>query len=254
MIWEPLNLDHVPEAREAGFEWRTVIHPDASTPSAHQFMSNVLAGRVLNEWTCSRSGILELALAKTLVVKLVRGNLLLPWIIAQFRVRTPVLLVRHPCAVVASQLRYGVWGEADPTQLRSVLAAYPQYEDYLRSLRSPEERLAAQWALDNLALTMPREQRSWTTVSFEQLVCRGRLELHRLLPSFGFDNVEPAIRRLSVISSSALPRSTVATRPNPLDGWRVSLARDEVREVLKVVEHFGIDVYSDALEPDYERL
>ncbi len=39
-----------------------------------------------------------------------------------------------------------------------------------------------------------------------------------------------------------------------LEGWKKHLKPDEIRQVMGVVSRFGIDVYTDAPEPDYQRL
>src|SRR6185312_3597014 len=48
----------------------------------------------------------EISKSQYFVIKDVNSNMLLPWITSNFPIR-PIYVVRHPCAVIASQLEYG---------------------------------------------------------------------------------------------------------------------------------------------------
>lgn len=112
IVDEPLNLRAFPEAEKIGFEWRTYIPPDEAESARSVFMRNVLTGRI-GYVRPSRDffGLFPtpLLLKKCkLIVKCVRANRMLAWITNQFPIQGAILLIRHPCAVVSSQVAMGV--------------------------------------------------------------------------------------------------------------------------------------------------
>ena len=106
VLFEPLHPDLVPGVRTAGFSARTYVHPDDRWMEGEAFLRRVFEGKVINEWTTREMSLREAWCAATMIIKFVRANRLLPWLCRTFEVRSPVLLVRHPCAVISSQLKF----------------------------------------------------------------------------------------------------------------------------------------------------
>ena len=65
----------------------------------------MISGRMHNAWTSSRASMRQALQAQQLLFKYVRGSALLPWFLEQPLKHKPLLLMRHPLDVVASQLR-----------------------------------------------------------------------------------------------------------------------------------------------------
>lgn len=248
ILFEPFQLDHVPQAREAQCTWRTYVHPEDDWTAGDDFVARVLDGRVLNRWTTQE--IRRPKPTTTWIVKAVRANRLLPWICSRFEIRPPVLLLRHPCAVVASQLERG-WTEAPPdpgTADHRLLAAFPDLEAVLARVRTPEEALAATWALD--ALVPLRHPGPWQVVCFEHLVTRGEAGLRPLLDRWGVPAPAGLAERLGEWSRTAASRD----RSRVVAGWRDQLEPDQVRRILETVWALGVDLYGESPEPDEARL
>ncbi len=53
--------------------------------------------------------IIEHSQRDKLLVKFCRINRMLPWFAEQFDVRGIIFIIRHPCAVVNSMMRFGQW-------------------------------------------------------------------------------------------------------------------------------------------------
>ena len=121
ILWEPLFLDADPQLPKIGFGWRTYVPPDRDRPEMEAYLRRVLTGRVLNPWTLQRTSLRDVYRVKRWIVKFVRANMLLPWLTLRFPTRRPLLLVRHPCAVVASQIRNGAWANPAISVLSRVL-------------------------------------------------------------------------------------------------------------------------------------
>jgi hypothetical protein len=242
VLFEPLQLEHVPAARRAGFRWRTFVPPGRAWPEGERFLRRVFSGRVLNGWTAREIAIPRRV--ETWIVKCVRTNRLLPWIAERFNFRRPLLIVRHPCAVVASQLNRS-WpadvGEAD--------TEHPfgdRVNDFVASLPTVEERLAAVWALDTLVPLSSPHPWPWEMLCFEHLVRGGLDVLSGVFSNWGLSTPTGIAERLSRLSSTADARTAGG---DPVTSWRGRLSASQTRRILDVVRRLGIEIYDEDVMP-----
>lgn len=160
VLWEPLHIRNQPELKEMGFTWRTVIYPGTEWPEAERLFSDILSGRRLNLHTAKMCGFKEIWKRKFWVVKFVRANGLLYWLTQKFPVKPPIVIIRHPCAVVSSQMHrrtihqtatdnvtLSEWQDGPPDFAKEFLKRYPQFEPVLHRVKSWEEILAAVWCM-----------------------------------------------------------------------------------------------------------
>ena len=101
-LWEPFHSKKgvVPK------HWGARPHPDAFSEGDSAILGEVLAGHRVNAWTCSRTPLQQAKNASQLLIKYVRGNRLLPFILDKWHLKhKPILLMRHPLDVAISQLR-----------------------------------------------------------------------------------------------------------------------------------------------------
>jgi len=98
--------------------------------------------------------LLEACQSTTMIIKFVRANRLLPWMCQTFDIRSPVLLVRYPCAVIASQLKSTAWKTISRPDAPPYIANFPLFKAALSKTEGVEVHLAAQWALDPLSALM----------------------------------------------------------------------------------------------------
>lgn len=254
VLFEPLQSNQVESARRVGFHRGSYLEPGQEDPDRERFVEQALGGQVLNHWTTSRASIAQILRRRFWVVKFVHANLLLGWMAHRFPIRRPALIVRHPCAVVASQLKMWqahCWREFEFTEF---LAAWPHFQDVIQGLRTPAQWLAACWCIEQFApLSLPGPP-SFRLVSYERLVRQGEDELRHLLADWDLPMPATAVRRLRVASTTTQRDSHVLREGDPLGGWRRKLTAEQVAEILDVVQQFGLDFYSDALEPDYDRM
>lgn len=170
LIFEPLQLQHVREAHAIGFGWRTYVEPGAEWPAAEDFLRRVFQGRIRNAWTLRETRLSAAWRGRFVLAKFVRANRLLPWMTARFSIPPPLLLIRHPCAVVASQRRERAWASPPKPKLPGPLVDIGSLQKVVEGLETPEEYLAATWAIDNyLPLSAPGAHH-WQVVSYERLV------------------------------------------------------------------------------------
>ena len=255
MLWEPLHLKNNPNCTRHGFTWQNYVRPGAEAVERGDYLARLFRGQELSTRTLTS---LHLRAAQFVehrgyVVKFVNANMMLYWMLQQFPLRT-VLMVRHPCAVVASQLSHGAWKELTKEQCTippGLMKDYPHFGDVFARISEPEEVLTFEWAMQtHVPLSQP-EPHPWFVTTYETLVERGRSEIERLFAYLEEEVPAAAYARLEVASATTAEKSNIATGRNPLTGWRERLTAKQIDNVLRVCRDMGIDYYSDELLPDY---
>ncbi|MCB0790346.1 MAG: sulfotransferase [Flavobacteriales bacterium] len=246
-IWEPLDLLNNPPFQRIGFWWRQYIPEDASWPEAEALFADLFAGRMLSPYLTRTSSIGELRAADRLVVKFVRGELLLPWLVRRFDLPRPVLLVRHPCAVVGSMIKFKAW-EGHPLRIGTFPHPHQEFIESHRALldavRTPEERQAAMWCITTgHLLKHPDNDRLWTTITYEELVLRTKDTLAKVFGAWGLDVPAAALEHARRPSGTTLAGSQVHDPTAQLTSWQRTMAPEKIEAVLGMLDRSGIDLY-----------
>jgi len=255
MLYEPLDMNRHPKSRAMGLGWRPYIAPGTDWPEAEAFLRYVLTGQLLDRSTTVHLSLAQVFMRRAWVIKSVRASAILKWMTEKFPIRTPILLIRHPCAVVASQMRSGRQIVHLPLQVNPVFAAaFPRFVEYLGSLKNQEEARAAWWCMHYYPpLSLPKPH-PWVLVTYESMVRQGEAELQRIFNALGIEISDDAVKHLRVPSATTKRWSNVLSGKDPLVGWTENLTQAQVKRILKVVSTFGLDIYGEGLEPDYSRL
>lgn len=259
---------------EYGFGWHKYIAPAADAPRQRRYLERTLRGqaREIPAWFFeaeSQPGkVLEHVTRKKLIVKFCRLNRALHWFARQFDVQGIVLMVRHPCAVVASMLQQGAWKESrlrghGPTRAEQALhgetlpdALRDPFEPVLERITTQVEVLAVHWCLDHYVPLLQHVECGypWVLAPYERLVTQGEEELRRIAEALGIGLTAEMRDRLREPSSSVVDQ--VHQRPErQLKKWRRRLSEQQVEDILRVVDEVGLSqFYTDANEPNYDRL
>lgn len=185
------------------------------------------------------------------LVKCIRANLMLNWLSRRHACKI-VLLVRHPGAVVESQLRLRRGGVWDP---EPVLTRYQndsclheltgnRYRKLLSRQLSPIEALAVNWVIENQWAIERAAINHVTVVFYEQLKASPACEWQRICRALDLPHVPQAsvIARPSQQSSS---RHIVAAAPMTEEpSWRRGLTVENVALIQRVLDEAGFDSYS----------
>lgn len=252
-LFEPLYLDDSPKFKEIGFEWRQYIPEDYNWPEAKILFENLFRGQYLTPWMVSQANLDRLKDAEFLIIKDVRANLLLPWLVKQFDIRPPIYIIRHPCATVASQMKM-VWKNVPPTFTipeTRFPGQYIKYERILKNINSTVEHLAARWCLDNIVpLNHPGNNKLWITVFYENLITNPQEEILRIfnrlnmeLPRNIWDKVN--IPSAVVQQSSQLQQNKI----EQLSKWKNGLSGKDINSILDILKKFEIKIYDDNIFP-----
>ena len=113
LLNEPPHVGWNSRAREAGFDGRTRINRHENRPALEAYVRDALKGNVElgPSWHFRHETpigkLFEHVTHQRLVVKFCRAGRMLHWLADRFPVRQLVVIIRHPCAVIASMLNMG---------------------------------------------------------------------------------------------------------------------------------------------------
>lgn len=253
MLWEPLQPKLIPRWAALGFGWRQYIPAQAEWIAARRAFADLLGGRLLNRHICRYTRPRRLLASDRVLVKFCRGNALLPWLVEQFHfAHAPVYLVRHPFAVAASQMSHGHWDEVryDFDASAPFSEREGEHAAYLRTLTTRAELLVATWCLHNTpALDHPADDRAWITVFYEQLLCEPEAELRRIFSTWGLDLPARVLDAVRVPSKMTKDASALHDSAAQVAKWQTKLSSADIERMSAVLDHFGVDVYTDAVMP-----
>lgn len=265
ILFEPLNPNRNPNCKKYGFTSLTYVPASVEDPIKQDYLQQVFTGANLS----SRLALLENFRPEQylgfrgFLVKFISANLLLYWAMHQFPLRA-IFMVRHPCAVVSSQLHNPQWGWAKNFDWahniksnlipQNLLVDYPHLAEIHRNIKTVEEGLALGWAVRNYVPLSQPKPHPWYLTTYERLVIEGQHEVDRLFKFLGQPVPREAYERLKVPSITTQSGSNPIKGINQLSTWREKLTTRQIDLILNVVNQVGIDFYSDAIEPDYKKL
>jgi len=205
----------------------------------------------------------QIPTSTTFIYKFCYGNLLMPWLAEEFDLSC-IFLIRHPGAVIASQLRHGSWSHLNSSSMYPFILPefrnsnyFEKYTDILRKIKTPEENLAAMWAMSTLHIVgHPKNNVRWNTIAYEQLYDQPEETLENLFDRIGIKTPERILDLVKDPSKTTIRSSLESLKDkSQLDKWRRGLSNDQVSRISNILEEFGVDYYSMTDNfPDKEKL
>jgi|AntRauTorcE11897_2_1112592.scaffolds.fasta_scaffold04128_2 hypothetical protein len=271
-INEPLLTPKIQE--KTGFHSRSYINLGQNAPQQRQFLDQVLRGQIdssarwLFESETTLGQIREHAVRKKLLVKFCRINRMLPWFEEQFDVRGILFIVRHPCAVINSMLRYGQWdkwtGDFVQNNLhnRSNALHIDHLPEAAREIFSPIQKrvstqtqaLALMWCLDHYFPLIHAKKHPWILVPYESLTMNNHKELTRITDALNL-NLNDEILRVLDQPSSSVKGKVKQNSEIQISKWKQQLKNRQIDDILSIVDTAGLSaIYSDGAEPHYDKL
>jgi len=273
-VFEPLHPLGVSRARGLAYRY---VPADDDSPGLRRFFDDLLAGRIRGLWPDYRirpdrfniltHGVREFVwnarkLARhrrqyrdqrtrpSAVIKMIRANLMLSWIVRHYEV--PVLLVvRHPCAVIASRLKIG-GGDWDARKAlghylgdrRLAEAVHGRYGvDITRTDRGPEATLAVVWCIENMLPLAWAAEFGYAVVSYEGLLAEPEVEWPRVVQALGLSRLPPE-HILKAPSQQVAP--DLKNREIGVSNtarWRNELDDGQLERIAGVLGEFGCTQY-----------
>ena len=249
VLWEPLHLRYFDHFSKAGLTWEQFIPEEATWKEAEKAFHELLSGKVLNSWLCNNTPPYEFLFAKRFIVKFCRANAMIPWLTRLFSCKyKPVYLVRHPLAVVASQLKHGAWnkdfqGFVIPNCRYNDV--YIRHADFLSSLETKAEALVAMWCMMNsVPLGNARNNKDWITVYYENLIVDPEKELRRIFEIWNLRIPENVLQQVRVPSHTTQDATFLNSIDKQLSKWRSFFSEKQIKRFDVILRYFGVKCYS----------
>jgi hypothetical protein len=198
----------------------------------------VLEGRRGDRWSDQYN---RRFVARRRLVKDVWSNLRLGWMARAVPEATYLLVLRHPCATVLSQMRSGwEWHVSpevfldQPALVEGPLAAHL---DLVRGARPGLEQHVVAWCVDMLVALGEIGGSAVHVAFYEHLVTRPAEELGALFAAAGRELAAAALARAG--TPSALTRVGTPGQ-DPVARWTSAMPRRDAERAIELVEAFGL--------------
>jgi hypothetical protein len=251
ILWEPLSLNFMTELKSLNFKERQFLAIDYSNPRTYTLFNNILEGKILTRGVLQRTSINQLKNANYLIIKFCRANRLLPWLTQNFEFSKTIHLLRHPCAVVASQLKFGAWDDVNPTFTKEELMAdgfIEKYYSIIKPINTIEEKLAAIWCLDNVIPLTQNTHKRWVSITYENLLLHPEDTFRRMDLEFS-DSIREKFYQASSTTKNGSPINSKEDVIAQLSYWKTKLNTKQINKIMTIVEKFEISVYNENILP-----
>jgi hypothetical protein len=260
IVWEPFHPGNNHLAGQSNLH--PINHLTNSTISSvqEQYVTDVLKGDAMCTGFLfgnppSLQDCVATVTAPALIFKCTCANLMLPLLYQMVPLPTIVLL-RHPCAVVSSQLNHPAWdafnpcGETVQSTLSSLLDDRPEWTPVWESLSTTEEYLAFLWGARTALPLQASYTSDWCLVTYEHLVSDASATVHRIFEYLEAPVPPAALEQIDVPSTTTEPDSNVVRDGSPLRTWQRRLSDAQVDRILSTVHRMGVHFYDRSLDPD----
>jgi hypothetical protein len=243
-VFEPFHPGKVDAFKN--FRSKQYLRPDDRREEYLGPARKVLTGGLRSRWT---DRVHRKFVARRRLIKDIRANLLLGWMRANFPGMPIILLLRHPCAVVASRLALG-WKD----NLYETMEQRELVEDFLgpmepeiRGARDAFERHLFLWCIENYVPLKQLAPEEIHLAFYENFLVHPEEEIYRLFSFLGkgFDErVYSTLKRPSPLSRKDAERPSV-------DAWRRHISNAQLERAAEIQGLFGLQrLYGERMMPD----
>lgn len=280
LVFEPLynESSYFKILREKVFKdyffppWRPYIPVDKEDSILYSFFVKVFKGRILQGSLPTHrkyhSDISRWFKSDKVLVKFIRANRLLPWILKRFTLRGTILIIRHPCATITSQINRGWYPKNEDEfliqkkniimQINTIdeLVDHERLIKIVSEVKRLEELLAVTWSLDYY-IPLKYHGLPWFKpyiLFYESLVLNGEDELRKIFKYIRYSFKDDYLSLLHKPSITVFNSKVYRDPYEQLGKWRKQLDKDVINRILKIVNEFNVGIYTEDLEPDYNYL
>ena len=287
-IFEPLSPFFVPEARSFA---NCYVRENAHEPELKRFMEKVFKGEFHNLWIdirCYKANLLpsvsqmtswdymynfgafyKLFLGRSLkyrrkksfipITKFIRANLMLDWIEKNFNAKT-VYVVRHPGAVVASQIaaskaKSGAVWDFNGSTKQSILSQYKQDEqlrkDYLDKYYqifseklSPVAGHTLLWCIENILPVYNQQKKKHYVFFYEDIVKNPEKEFGRMVKVLSLERKPDSVIIVRPSQQASMEMKNEAFGDKSLTRWMKKLSKQQLGEIDNILKIFNVKIYN----------
>lgn len=267
-LYEPLQPVWFPDSLKAGFKTRGSLPNEKYITKQKKYLSEIFTGEKISNFPFYRlnlSTIMNFLLSKKLIVKSIRLNRMIPWIYDNFPLRKILFITRHPCAVIASQLKTGWCGYHSefspeiniiPTKKDIINEVIEMFEinqsllNKIKNIDSQEEILAVAWCLDNYHLINYKKSIPFLKISYEKLYSNYNTEIKNIFNQIGEKTPKNAFKhsRIPTLVTTKEDSKLLLNITQNLSKWKNQLSVKQINRILKIVNDFGFNFVSDDIK------
>lgn len=248
ILFEPFRSDMVREAKD--FVYPLYLRPDNKDPHYLDPARKIILGKVHSKWIDTEN---KTVFPKRRLIKDIRTNLYLKWIHNNFPEMKIVLLLRHPCAVVASWLAADF---GDGKRGRDRLLAEDSFVNDMDArilseyskVESTFERLIFFWCISYLIPFQQFKEDEIHLVFYENLITDPINELEGLFSFLNYDYSEAKALDVLTKPSSTTNKDKSHFRKGEvkINGWKNKFSPDEVDRAYEIMSLFGMEALFDS--------
>ncbi|MDH5380355.1 MAG: hypothetical protein OEW75_05870 [Cyclobacteriaceae bacterium] len=247
IFWEPFAEIYKKPLKSLHFGWRQHIPQGMVWLKAKKVINSILSVSFFTEFTSLKLTPVLLWKGKTPIIKICRGNDFLIWLTDQYNFKyKPLYIIRHPFAVVASQLKQGGWDykfnkfEVPKMPFNN---KYIEHQEFLFSLESKEEQLCAVWCITNKE-NVSCVSGKFILITYEQLFLEPQLIISSIFKDWGITVPNQINSRISAKSSTTIDFMEGDSKEKQLSKWNTYFSIDQIQRLQKVLDYFNVDFYN----------
>jgi hypothetical protein len=246
-IFEPIRPEVLPSLRH--FCPKQYLRPDNHEEKYLQPIDDILHGRIRNAYLDKHN---MRFFARRVLIKIIRGHLLLRWLHNTFPMIPIIFVLRHPCAVAMSKQRLG-W---DTEELEGFLEQRHLVDDHLEpyrgeigAVRSEFERHILIWCIENYVVLRQFQRNELFVTFYENLCERPETEIDRIFSFLGKDSHAEAFKRVRQPSATAIGHRARAIERD-IGAWTHQIRSEDLLRCQSLLATFGLDaLYDDSPRP-----
>jgi hypothetical protein len=248
-LFEPFWPHRVKLCRH--FKPQQYLRPQNQDVHFLQTAETILSGKIRDDWIDKYH---RTFIARQRLIKDVRANLLLKWLHTHFPEMPIIFIIRHPCAVVWSQMRNSTW---QPDLKKEFLAQRDLVEDFLYPVEKEMEKAATlfdilifRWCVQNYVPLRQFKQGEIHLAFYEHFCVDPEREVARLFAYLGKTYTPRVFASVSRPSPVSRSESAIITGGSLIDNWRKRISADQVKRAMEILGLFGLDaLYTEDAMP-----
>ena len=249
-VFEPLHPERFPRARELKLSMRHYEVEGTENEALREYLGSVFRGEESSRrprYRLNFGNFMKRVTATKLVVKFVRANRLVPWILTNHDIRALIYIIRHPCATIASQLRTGYTGYDVYSLAPSIDEVVNDankigFDDAiinkLRRITTEIQTLAAVWTMDQV-IPLRHNDPKMFKLSYEDLSSNSEKEVMKLLRFLDetdrYEDIIQEIKRPSMLAKKQRNSDMMKKA-----SWKNELNNHQIENIRLVLNWFDV--------------
>ncbi|MBB6460749.1 sulfotransferase domain-containing protein [Flammeovirga kamogawensis] len=244
LIWEPLRKKRFKNISDKLTSIRPSINKYENYETELYQLKNLFSLKYKNPILLPYTSTFEIKKYTHTIIKFCRGNNLLPWLVNSIDFKyKPIYFVRHPLAVVKSQIEHGSWDDIDlQYSLKILCSEYKIEQSIIDFIHDQKIFLFLVWCIHNKNLS---KSGNWLLISYEELFLNP-------IKTFNFINAEWKCINQSKIDTFDFRKNSRTVKDNKiilgekiqLSSWKGFFLDEEIKKYQIILNYFKINYYN----------